>query len=68
HRALSADDLAEFIDSLGLHATMCSTVEEAIRTAIELADGGAVCCAGSLYLAGEARAVFSSDTSLERLV
>jgi len=68
HRALSADDLAEFIDSLGLHATMCSSVEEGIRTAVKLADGGAVCCAGSLYLAGEARAVFSSDTSLERLV
>ncbi|MBR5071460.1 MAG: bifunctional folylpolyglutamate synthase/dihydrofolate synthase [Oscillospiraceae bacterium] len=68
HRALSADDLAEFIDSLGLHATMCSTVEEGIKKAIEIADGGVVCCAGSLYLAGEARAIFSPDTSLNRLV
>lgn len=68
HRALSADDLARFIDSLGLHATMCSTVEEGVKKAIELADGGVVCCVGSLYLAGEARAVFSSDTSLRRLV
>ena len=68
HRALSADDLAEFIDSLGLHATMCSTVEEGIKKAIEIADGGVVCCAGSLDLAGEARAIFSPDTSLNRLV
>ena len=68
HRALSADDLAGFIDSLGLHATMCSSVEEGIKKAIEIADGGVVCCAGSLYLAGEARAVFSPDTSLNRLI
>ena len=68
HRALSSDELAEFIDGLGLHATMCSTVEEGVRTAIELADGGVVCCAGSLYLAGEVRALFSPDTSLKRLV
>ena len=68
HRALSPEDLAAFIDSLGLHATMCPTVEEGVKTAIELADGGVVCCVGSLYLAGEARALFSSDTSLNRLV
>jgi len=68
HRALAAGDLAEFIDSLGLHAVICNSIKEGIETSIKAADGGIVCCVGSLYLAGEVRACFSPDTSLERLV
>ena len=68
YRALSADDLTDFIDSLGLNAVMCSSIEEGVKTSIALADGGIACCVGSLYLAGDVRAYFSSDTSLNRLV
>ena len=69
HRTLTAGDLADFIDSLGLHATMCPSIEEGVKTACELAgEDGIVCCVGSLYLAGEVRAYFSPDTSLNRLV
>ena len=68
-RALASEELAAFIDGLGLHATMCETVKEGVETAIKLAgEGDVVCCVGSLYLAGEVREIFSPDTSFKRLV
>ncbi len=68
HRALPSGELAEVIDSLGLHATVCSSIEEGVKTAVSLAGDGAVCCVGSLYLAGTVRSFFSSETALNRLV
>ena len=68
YRALSSDQLASSLRSLSLNVSSCSTVEEGIETAISLANGGMVCCVGSLYLAGEVRRHFSADTSLKRLV
>ena len=68
HRALESDELADFIEQSGFHVTPCSSIEEGIETAIRIADGGVVCCVGSLYLAGDVRRHFSSDLSLERLV
>lgn len=67
YRALSADALADYIESIGAKAIACSSIDEGIRTAINLADGGAVCCVGSLYLAGEVRSFFSSDLNLDPL-
>ena len=67
YRALSAEDLAEFIESLGSHAVVCASIDEGVRTAISIAGSGAVCCVGSLYLAGEVRSYFSSGTSLDPL-
>ncbi len=68
YRALSAADLARCIAEQGFSAVPCSSIEEGIETAIRTADGGAVCCVGSLYLAGDVRRHFSADTSFERLV
>lgn len=68
HRALESDDLAQFIESRGYVVTPCETIEEGIETAIRTADGGVVCCVGSLYLAGDVRRHFSPGNSLERIV
>ena len=68
HRALESDDLAQFIENRGYIVTPCETIEEGIETAIRTADGGVVCCVGSLYLAGDVRRHFSPGNSLERIV
>jgi len=68
YRALSSKELADNIRSCGFSAVACSTIEEGISTAIRMADGGAVCCVGSLYLAGDVRKHFSSDLSLKPIV
>ena len=68
YRALSAEELAACIEDQGFSAVPCSSIEKGIDTAIRLAGGGAVCCVGSLYLAGDVRKHFSSDTGFGRLV
>ncbi|MBP0968775.1 MAG: hypothetical protein J5744_01370, partial [Oscillospiraceae bacterium] len=60
--------LAGVIRECGYSAVACHTTEEGISAAISLAGGGAVCCVGSLYLAGTVRRCFSPDTSFTRLV
>ena len=68
YRALDAESLAGVIRECGYSAVACHTTEEGISAAISLAGGGAVCCVGSLYLAGTVRRFFSPDTSFTRLM
>ena len=57
-RAMTAEELAEEIRSRGGDAIVGGSIAEGVRLAIERAGtDGAVCCIGSLYLAGEARAI-----------
>ena len=49
--------LAEFLRAAGCRATACGAIEEAVSRAYERArPDGMVCCLGSLYMAGAARA------------
>ncbi len=65
YRARSAEELLELADRCGCHAVVCPDSGEAVRTAIELAGpDGAVCCIGSLYLAGEVLDLFRRKSSL----
>ncbi len=59
-RALDADALAELLRGDGRPITVCADVGEGIETAraAARAHGGAVCCVGSLYLAGDVLAWF----------
>ncbi|MBR4928814.1 MAG: bifunctional folylpolyglutamate synthase/dihydrofolate synthase, partial [Oscillospiraceae bacterium] len=66
YRALDAAELARCIEDQGFSAVPCSSVAEGIETAIRLAGGGAVCCVGSLYLAGSVRRHFSPDPGFRR--
>ena len=66
HRALDAADLAGHIEESGFTAIPCPSVEAGIETALQLADGGVVCCVGSLYLAGDVRRHFTPVLSFDR--
>ena len=65
YRALTAADLAGCIEECGFSAVSCSSIEDGIDTAVRLAGGGAVCCVGSLYLAGDVRRHFLPDQGFE---
>ncbi len=54
-RALPADRLAEVYRSLGVKATPCASVEEAVRLAADRANSESrpVLCVGSLYMYGD---------------
>lgn len=55
-RALSAQDLARFLEEKGAKATPCESVEEGLRTVLAQAGPEEVICAcGSLYMVGELR-------------
>ena len=62
------NDLINYAESMGLHAAMCSSIQNGIKTSLALADGGIVCCVGSLFLAAEVRSFFSSDIDLKHIV
>ena len=56
-RALPAQELASYLQTLGRPVTACDTVAEGAALALaKAANGGAVLCCGSLYLMGEAEA------------
>ena len=56
-RALPAQELAVYLQTLGRPVTACDTVAEGAALALaKAANGGAVLCCGSLYLMGEAEA------------
>lgn len=58
-RALPAEALAEYIGGLGKPATVCETVEDGVRAAMERAgEDGMVCAVGSIYMCGPIRACF----------
>ena len=59
-RALPAEELAEFLMRFGKPVSVCTSVEEAVRAALDRAaqTDGVVCAAGSLYLAGEILKLF----------
>ena len=55
-RALSAQELADYLHGLGIQADACETTEQGIRQALALAGPEDVVCAcGSLYMIGEVR-------------
>ena len=61
-RALSAQALAEHLRDNGAAAEPCSSIEEAIRQAMDHAgEDGVVCSFGSLYYIGLVRALFRRD-------
>ncbi len=58
-RALSCEALAEAISIYGKPVTACTSIEQGIQKALELAGKtGVVCSVGSLYTAGRVRAFF----------
>ena len=58
-RALSAEDLAQWLSGCGKPVTACESVEQAIRLALAATpETGAVLAYGSLYLASEIRSVY----------
>ena len=55
-RAMSAQELANYLKSLGLAATPCDTTAEGLETVLHLAGpDDVVCVCGSLYMIGEVR-------------
>ena len=55
-RALSAQELADYLRKAGIDATPCNTVEEGIGQILSLAGHeDVVCICGSLYMVGETR-------------
>ena len=54
-RALSAQDLAEYLSRNGVEAHPCEEVGQALELARTLAGDGLVCVCGSLYMIGQAR-------------
>lgn len=55
-RAMTAQDLAKYLESLGLDATPCETITEGMETVLRLAKADdVVCVCGSLYMIGEVR-------------
>lgn len=58
-RALSAEALAEKLRPFGKPVTVCQSVKEGVRRALELAGSdGMACAVGSLYMVGEIREYF----------
>ena len=55
-RALSAEDLAAFLEEKGAQATPCQSVEEGLRNILaQSAPEDVICACGSLYMVGELR-------------
>ena len=55
-RALSARDLAAFLEGKGAQATPCESVEEGLRAVLaQSAQEDVICACGSLYMVGELR-------------
>ena len=59
-RALPAAELAELFADTGKEVQVCETVQDGVRTAMDIADEleGMVCACGSLYICGDIRACF----------
>ena len=55
-RAMTAEDLAQYLRSLGAQATPCASTAQGIDTVLSLAGtDDVVCICGSLYMIGEVR-------------
>lgn len=55
-RALSAQDLASFLEQRGAQATPCSSVKEGLETILaQCGPEDVICACGSLYMTGELR-------------
>ncbi len=63
NRAMDPGQLAEEIRQCGVDATVCDSVEEGLRQAIDLAsslaDGTPVVCLGSLYMYRQVKQQFT---------
>ena len=59
-RALPGEKLAQLFAEYGKEVQVCSSIEEGVRTAMDIADEleGMVCACGSLYICGNIRACF----------
>jgi dihydrofolate synthase/folylpolyglutamate synthase len=62
-RAMAAEDLAAFLARYGKPVTACASIEEGVKTAVDLAkkNGAMACCVGSLYMAGPVRYCFGLE-------
>jgi len=54
-RALKAEELCELLNSVGIPSVFCESYEEAVKKAVETANGAGVCAFGSLYFTGDVR-------------
>ena len=59
-RALPAAELADRLEKYGKRITVCTSIEDGVETAMDIAAGknGMVCAVGSLYSVGDIRAYF----------
>ena len=59
-RALPGEKLAQLFAEYGKEVQVCASIEEGVRTAMDIADEleGMVCACGSLYICGNIRACF----------
>ncbi len=63
-RALSAEDLAEFLRSRNAEASPFDSVESAVKAALsEASDSDVICVFGSLYYVGPVRELFTDPSS-----
>lgn len=67
-RSMPPEELADIVDSFSVKSTVCSSPEEGINTAFgKIQDFDALVVCGSLYLAGDVRALLS-DMCKERFL
>ena len=59
-RALPGAELAKLFEPYGKEIQICGSIDEGVRTAMDIADEleGMVCACGSLYICGDIRACF----------
>ena len=58
-RSMQADELARRIQAMGAEAIPCSSIPQAVHSALDFAGkDGVVCALGSLYMSGDVRACF----------
>ncbi|MFZ5986488.1 MAG: bifunctional folylpolyglutamate synthase/dihydrofolate synthase [Bacillota bacterium] len=64
-RALPAKDLAEIVECYCNNLLISDTIEDAVRTSLELSPkDGVICAFGSLYYIGEVRRIFEEEKVL----
>ncbi len=64
-KALPAHELGEMIKGFGKEVTVCKSIGQGVKAAIDMAGSNDVVCSfGSLYMTGEIRASFGLDASI----
>lgn len=60
-RCLRADVIKDIAESMNVQTIVNNNIDSALKTAASLAGDGIICICGSLFLAGEARRIFTKN-------